>query len=157
MKLIGKTPINPVLFFTGKGIGYILWIFLFTTLFGYVKPDNQYQVIWNILSWLITIPAVFIVLMSLFNLGKSTSLGIPSEDTVLKTGGLYNYSRNPMYLGFNLLTASAMIVINNIIITILGIYVLIVYHLIIKAEERFLAARFGHDYLEYKKSVRRYI
>lgn len=61
-----------------------------------------------------------------------------------------------MYLGFNLLTISAMVNIPNIIIIAMGIYCIVVYHLIILKEELFLTKRFGSDYIEYKQKVRRY-
>jgi protein-S-isoprenylcysteine O-methyltransferase Ste14 len=38
-----------------------------------------------------------------------------------------------------------------------GIYSIVVYHLIIIGEEKFLEKAFREAYLEYKKKVRRYI
>jgi protein-S-isoprenylcysteine O-methyltransferase Ste14 len=38
-----------------------------------------------------------------------------------------------------------------------GLFSMVVYHLIVLGEEKFLAERFGDDYLKYKRSVRRYL
>jgi protein-S-isoprenylcysteine O-methyltransferase Ste14 len=43
------------------------------------------------------------------------------------------------------------------LVLILGIYSIITYDLIIRAEERFLKKRFGEEYQEYKERVNRYI
>ena len=84
-------------------------------------------------------------------------MGLPSESTVLKTNGIYKFSRNPMYVGFGLFTLASMIYTLNVLIIIAGIFSLIVYHLIIKSEEKFLLIRFGNDYENYGKNVRRYL
>ncbi len=95
--------------------------------------------------------------VSLFNLGNSISFGVPEEKTTLKLKGLYQYSRNPMYVGFYLFTLASMLLTSNLYIFALGIYSLVVYHLIVLAEEAFLKNRFGKDYEEYCLRVRRYI
>jgi len=95
--------------------------------------------------------------LSLINLGSSTRLGLPSEITTFKTNGLYKYSRNPMYVGFNFLTIASMLYVWHIIILFLGLYSIIIYHFIILGEERFMESRFGEEYINYKQKVRRYI
>ena len=70
---------------------------------------------------------------------------IPTDNTELKTNGIYSLSRNPMYLGFNLLTISSVIYTLNFVVIILGIYSIIIYHLIILGEEKYLSAQFLGD------------
>jgi protein-S-isoprenylcysteine O-methyltransferase Ste14 len=159
MDIIGKTTINPVLFYTGKISGYITWILLImqhTGNYFFVLEGGQYHsqiYLSNILAGF----SLVLITISLFNLGKSTRLGLPNTDTKLKINGLYKISRNPMYLGCNILTLSAMIYTLNFVIIIMGLYSILIYHLIIKAEERFLEKRFGDDFLKYKLITRRYI
>jgi len=159
MDLIGKTTINPVLFYTGKISGYITWILLIlqhTDIYFFVFEGFRYHSQIYV-SYLLAGLAIVLIIISLFNLGKSTRLGLPNNDTKLKTKGLYKISRNPMYLGFNLLTISSMIYILNLTIVFLGFYSILTYHMIIKAEERFLEQRFCVDFLKYKSETRRYI
>lgn len=147
---MGKTTINPFLFYTGKISGYITWIVLVLQhtgnyYFVYEGEHNKYQIY---LSYLLAGLSIILSAISLFNLGKSVRLGLPKTETKLKTSGLYAISRNPMYLGFNLLTISSMIFTSNWIIIAAGLYSILIYHLIIKAEKKFLEARFGEDYYD---------
>jgi protein-S-isoprenylcysteine O-methyltransferase Ste14 len=155
--LIGKTTINPVLFYSGKTAGYLTWIIYFLSVLK-INIMSRYDFFYNSYIALFTvIVGLFFVIISLINLGQSTRLGLPSESTVLKTKGLYRISRNPMYFGFNLLTVSALIYMFNPVIFVLGVYSILIYHFIILGEEGFLDKRFGIDYSNYKKTVRRYI
>jgi len=157
MSLIGKTTINPILFYSGKISGYITWILLSLPPLGFnIFESVSFNCNIHISLTILSIAVAFVII-SLINLGKSTRLGIPTEDTVLKTRGVYRISRNPMYLGFNLLTLSSMIFFLNIWIILLGIYSIIIYHFIILAEEKFLKVRFGENFDNYMKKTRRYI
>jgi protein-S-isoprenylcysteine O-methyltransferase Ste14 len=157
MDLIGKPTINPILFYSGKIAGYVTWIFCFLSL-NDINILIRYDFSYSTYIALFTATAgLFFFVISSINLGRSNRHGLPSENTTLKTQGLYKISRNPMYLGFNLLTISAMIYMLNLIIVLLGVYSIVIYHLIIIGEEGFLEKRFGTDYSNYKKTVRRYI
>jgi protein-S-isoprenylcysteine O-methyltransferase Ste14 len=157
MELIGKTTINPFLFYSGKTAGYTTWIIYLLLISGidvievHVLGYNAYS------SYAFGIAGLLFATLSLINLGNSTRLGLPSSDTVLKTKGIYKISRNPMYVGFNLLTISSVIYTLNLLIIVIGIYSIIIYHLIILGEERFLKNKFGAEYIKYLEKTRRYI
>ena len=157
MELIGKATINPIIFYTGKISGYLTWIILLLMLFGIELVDNKPTIVMQSVSVFILLIGLIFTVVSLINLGKSTRLGLPSNDTELKTNGLYKFSRNPMYLGFDFITLAAMIYAFHWIIIILGVYSLITYHLIIKGEEDFMTKRFGDEYNKYTMKVRRYL
>ena len=157
INLIGKTTIHPMLFYTGKISGYTTWILFLLYLFNVYKISRHSVEFLTILSYLLVFLGLIITIISLINLGSSTRLGLPFENTTLKSNGLYKISRNPMYLGFDLFTLSSIIYIGNIFIAILGIYSFVIYHFIIIGEEKYLEKRFGKKYIEYRKKVRRYI
>lgn len=157
MDLIGKATINPILFYSGKTAGYLTWIIYALSVLKIETVSRNDFLYNNYISLLTATIGLFFVVLSLINLGPSIRLGLPSEGTVLKTKGLYNISRNPMYLGFNLLTISSMIYMLNPVIIVAGVYSIIIYHLIILGEESFLNKRFGDAYSKYKKTVPRYI
>jgi len=156
MKIIGNTTIHPFFFYTGKIAGYITWIVLILSIFNVINIGEQHIESLNILSITLASIGLLIILISLINLGSSTSLGVPSENTKFKENGLYKFSRNPMYLGFNFLTISSFIFTANLLILVMGISSLAVYHFIILGEERFLEQRFEQKYTQYMKKVRRY-
>jgi len=157
MNLIGKTTINPVLFYTGKISGYFTWIALLMALLN-IHLFEEGGFLWNkSIAIIFFTTGILLTVISTVNLGSSTRLGLPTENTTLRTSGLYRYSRNPIYVGFNLLTIASILYLFNIIILLLGLYSIIIYHFIILGEERFMENRFGKDYIEYKQKVRRYI
>jgi protein-S-isoprenylcysteine O-methyltransferase Ste14 len=157
MDLIGKTPINPAMFYTGKISGYCTWSILLLLALGVPVIEVHPLPLLRYAAYVLSLAGLLLAIVSMFNLGRSTRLGLPQDDIVFKTNGLYRLSRNPMYLGFDLLTLASIIYSLNPGIISLGLYSLIIYHLIILGEERFLEQRFGKDYRDYRQKVRRYI
>ena len=81
-----------------------------------------------------------------------------TDKTELVTSGIYQISRNPAFLGFDLLYIGTLLMFFNWILCILTVFAVIMYHLqIVNVEEDFLLATFGNEYLQYKKKVCRYI
>lgn len=111
----------------------------------------------DLICYILLAIGVLITIVSMVNLGASTRLGLPNETTSFRKSGLYKISRNPMYVGFNLITISSMVFHLSILIAFLGIYSIVIYHFIILGEERFLLKAVGQEYQDYKSKVRRYI
>ena len=94
--------------------------------------------------------------------GTFRRLGTPPEPwkptTVLATGGLYRFSRNPIYLGFAITYLGLAIAMDSPIALGLLIPCLIVIdRFVIAREERYLSARFGAEYDAYRQKVRRWL
>jgi protein-S-isoprenylcysteine O-methyltransferase Ste14 len=157
MKIIGRTPVNPFFFVTGKVAGYAVWITWVLSVLQMIDVAGEPLAELQQLSFATFGAGLVVVVVSLFDLGGSTSLGLPDEETQLRVTGLYRFSRNPMYVGFHLLTMSAILYTLNILVTLAGVYSMLVYHFIIRGEERFLEQRFGREYEAYRRSVRRYL
>lgn len=157
MEIVGRTPIHPLLFISGKICGYLTWIFLILGLTGISFLQSGSTPPLRYLSFIFLAAGIMYLIVSSYYLGRSVRIGLPETMTVLKTTGIYRFSRNPMYAGFNMVTLSSMLYTFNIIVILAGIYSIIVYHLIILGEEKFLGNRFGEEYLMYKKRVRRYL
>ncbi len=99
---------------------------------------------------------VFIAAMS--TMRDSWRAGIPAEDkTMLVTTGLYRISRNPAFLGFDLMYIGLLVAFFHYIHLLFVIFALVMLHLQILQEEKFLAVTFGEDYDHYKKQVGRYL
>ena len=80
-----------------------------------------------------------------------------TDETKLVTNGIYQISRNPAFLGFDLLDIGVLLMFFNQILCILTVFAVIMYHLqIVYVEEKFLITAFGNEYLQYKKKVCRY-
>lgn len=79
------------------------------------------------------------------------------DDTGLNTNGIYNFSRNPMYVAYFVCFSGMAILTRSPMLFVLVCIFQISAHWIILAEERWCLERFGDAYKQYMKRVRRYI
>lgn len=120
------------------------------------------EIIWGFIIGSISIIFGLIVILSaiiLFKKNKTTISPLnPSNATKLIVHGLYNFSRNPMYLGL-LLVLSGISIIQNPIGGLLFVSSFILYlnHFQIIPEENAMLDLFKDDFLKYKENVRRWI
>lgn len=78
--------------------------------------------------------------------------------TALVTGGVYRFSRNPIYVGMAILYAGLAVGLDSPVALALILPCLVVVdRFVIAREERYLQARFGSAYLTYTQSVRRWL
>lgn len=88
--------------------------------------------------------------------------GTPPEPwaaaTALATGGVYRFTRNPMYLGMALsLLGLALLAASPAALALTPVAVILCDRLQIVREERYMAGRFGQAYRDYCARVRRWI
>lgn len=82
----------------------------------------------------------------------------PERASTLVAGGVYRFTRNPMYLGFALLLLAWVVYLSAWLgVLVIALFVAYMNRFQIKAEEQALEARFGQSFLDYKKSVRRWL
>jgi protein-S-isoprenylcysteine O-methyltransferase Ste14 len=80
------------------------------------------------------------------------------RSTALVTGGLYRYTRNPMYLGLTLILIGTWLLLGTLSPMLpIAIFIWIIQEGFIRGEERFLDEIFGEEYRGYKNRVRRWI
>lgn len=78
--------------------------------------------------------------------------------TSLQTSGIYQFTRNPMYVGLSSLYLSFSFFLGSWWYFILFPFLqLIIQEYNIKREERYLERAFGEDYQNYKRNVRRWL
>lgn len=99
-----------------------------------------------------------IFLIAVVKMKDSWRAGIPDKDkTELVTTGIYKFSRNPAFLGFDFMYAGLLLMFFNPLTAVFTAFAVIMLHLQILQEEKYLADTFGEKYLEYKKHVFRYL
>ena len=114
----------------------------------------------NYLMYLLLFLALLIGTVSLFQFFSSkTSIDprSPSKVSTLVTGGLYQYSRNPMYLALLLLLLGWGLYLGNAFNTLLAagfVYYMNTFQII--PEEEVLTNMFGKEYQKYCVIVRRW-
>ena len=81
-----------------------------------------------------------------------------NKSSYMITEGIFAKTRNPMYIGMFLLLLGIGICFMNLfsILTPFG-FILLIRLFFIPTEEKMMYDTFGHDYLEYKNKVRRWI
>lgn len=157
MEVTGKPTVNPLLFVGGKTAGYFTWIIFVFSLTVYPGLKQDIDPIFDYAAYLFFAIGMIFILFSSFALGRSIRIGLPTRETILKTGGIYKFSRNPMYIGVHLVTLAAMLITLKWWVIVPGIISFYTYHRIILGEEKFLEERFGSEYLKYQQKVRRYL
>lgn len=153
----GEAPINRTLFYASKYSILILWGFTviqsWDIRISFIEIPRSIQVI-ALLLW---VSGFVFLYLGRFTMGDSFRLGIPKEDTRLKTDGLFRLSRNPMYVGmYATMTASVFYTLNPVVI-LLAAFVIAIHHTLVIAEEKHIQKVFGQEYLDYRNHVRRYI
>ena len=113
----------------------------------------------RVIGAITSIGGTVIFIVAVWTMRDSWRAGVPKTDkTELITNGIYQISRNPAFLGFDLLYIGTLLMFFSWILCFLTVFAVIMYHLqIVNVEEDFLLATFGNEYLQYKKKVCRYI
>lgn len=156
MEIIGKPATNKFFFVVAKAslLGNIVFIFLHNKVQVLFQLSTEIQLL---VLLLLFIAGALVLTISLINLGSSLRVGLPEEQTILKTHGLYAISRNPIYLGMFMLCAASFLFVPHWLNFVFFALVVLFHHQIVKGEERFLLQRFGQEWVNYTKKVRRYV
>lgn len=106
---------------------------------------------------LIGIGLIFSTIASL-NLGHSWRVGVnSSEKTELITNGVYKLSRNPYFLFYNIVLIGLSLSSQSILVIVFSVTTIIMFHILILKEEKYLENVHGDDYRKYKEQTRRYL
>ena len=110
------------------------------------------------IGFLVGILGDILFLISITTMKNSWRAGIPSEDnTEFVSNGIYKISRNPAFVGFDLMYIGICLLFCNVLTMIFSLFAIIMLHFQILHEEKYLEKTFGDKYITYKNKVFRYI
>lgn len=96
--------------------------------------------------------------LALLNFGDSWRVGIDDENAgALVTGGVFAFTRNPIYLAFDLIFIGIVLINGTLIFLIFALLAIIASHRQILREEGFLTKQYGESYDDYRERVARYL
>lgn len=131
----------------------IVLIELMSIIFQWTYLNDPFPII----GFVIGLIGDFIFLLAVLQMKDNWRAGIPLEDkTNLVTEGIYKISRNPAFLGFDLMYIGLLLLNFNILNLIITISTIIILHLQILQEEQYMIQTFNDQYLNYKRKVMRY-
>lgn len=110
----------------------------------------------RIIGVLVGILGVLFFALATITMKTSWRVGIPEEKTTLVTQGIYRFSRNPAFVGFDLLYLSVCLMFFNIPLVLVSVWAAVMLHLQILQEEKHMQYMFGDEYDTYKKHTSRY-
>lgn len=96
--------------------------------------------------------------IAIFTMRDSWRAGIAENDkTEMVTQGIYRFSRNPAFLGFDLVYIGILLMYFNRVLLCFTIWAIVMLHIQILQEEKYLSDVFGEQYEEYRKHTMRYL
>jgi protein-S-isoprenylcysteine O-methyltransferase Ste14 len=119
---------------------------------GYLGEINT-----EIFGLIITAIGVVFFELAIFFMKSSWRVGVDRETkTDLITDGIYKYSRNPAFVGFDMMFVGLFLTYTNISTFLVMCLNLIAIHLQILQEEKYLKESFGDKYDMYLEATSRY-
>ena len=102
---------------------------------------------------------VFVFVISVAAMKDNWRAGVAREgSTELVTSGIYRISRNPAFLGFDLVYAGIGLMFFNWALFAVSVAGVVIFHVqIVYVEEACLSRTFGDEYTDYRKRVCRYL
>ena len=152
----GKTGLEKFIEVTLKISTYVLPIIQFISILWYIGTAH---IVLRIIGCVITAVGVLTFILSVAQMKDNWRAGVQREDkTNLVTTGIYSISRNPAFLGFDLMYIGILFTFFNWYLFFATGFVLLFFHLqIVNVEEEFLVEAFGEEYIKYRAKVCRYI
>jgi len=137
----------------------VLW--LYCIIYGPVfipETANQTLAATETAGLIITALGVLFFEMAIYFMKSSWRVGVDEDSrTELITTGIYRYSRNPAFVGFDLMFAGLFFTYPDLLTLLVMVLNLTVIHLQILQEEKFLHKKFGAVYAEYAEVTPRYL
>lgn len=153
----GEPPIDRRIFYTSKYAILGLWGAMVAQSWGLNLSLVQAPGWLRWVSLLLWVGGFGLLFTGRLGLADSFRIGSPRESTRLKVDGLFQFSRNPMYLGVYATILAGILYTLNPVVLLASVFVVAVHHRIIVAEEQHLRKAFGEEYADYCRRVRRYL
>lgn len=120
------------------------------------KPFAERFPVLGIMGIVLGAAAVIVFAAATITMKNSWRVGIPEEKTAIITNGIYSVSRNPAFVGFDLLYIAVVLMFFNLPLLLISLWAVIMLHLQILQEEAWLITAFPDESPAYFRRVCRY-
>ncbi|MCX8129547.1 MAG: isoprenylcysteine carboxylmethyltransferase family protein [Clostridia bacterium] len=101
---------------------------------------------------------VSIFITAMVSMKTSWRVGIDKKtESKLVTAGIYKYSRNPAFVGFDVMFLGLTLTYPSFLVLTVTVVNVLAIHMLILQEEKHLKSAFGDKYVRYKAKTPRYI
>lgn len=152
--------IKERLLLIGNTIWTVLWLsqiffeYYFVSILGKIYKGVYINFVGLVM---IAIGIAFIV-SAMISMKNAWRVGIDfNSSSELMTCGIYKISRNPAFLGFDIMLIGLFLTYPNLIVLMVSIGNVLLFHLMILEEEQYLLQTKGDKYTQYKKATPRYL
>ncbi len=166
-----KTYITTKQSIKGKSLKLSLSILISSIMYGLIilrltllKPKWFIEIDLSEYYWIKTTGFILVLIgfivgvFALIEMKNSWRVGIKyDQETKLITTGIYNISRNPYFLSYDILFLGYILIFPSIILIVLYVLLVVIFHKMILEEEEYLKSVHNMNYIEYKRKVNRYL
>ena len=170
-----RTGVNPVVFkgsdsahdFIGRVFKVLFGVIVaVVVIYAFVPGAYQYlmPIPWFERTWIKSTGIVLLLLslawtiLAQAQMGNSWRIGIDAEhSTELVQRGVFTISRNPIYVGMLVTLLGLFLVVSNVGTLLILLVGIILIGIQVRLEEEYLTRTHGDKYVEYRRSVRRWI
>lgn len=140
----------PLIYFAGVALGYLAGLWLPVPWFA--------RTIGHGIGYALVCVGLAIALWAAsLMLRAKTHINPHRSTTSLITSGPFAFSRNPLYVSLTLVYTGLAVAHAPLALPLLPVVIVAMHWLVISREERYLEAKFGEVYREYKRNVRRWV
>ncbi len=107
--------------------------------------------------WLFVVTGAVIIVLAAYLMDTSHKDLFDAHVQGLATTGVFGHVRHPMYLGTHLFYLGLAVVTFSLVSIVMWVIIFAFYNMLANYEERQLEERFGSQFLEYKRNVRKWI
>ena len=139
---------------------YLLGAIIVEVLFHFLLPLRQFLVFpWRLLGLVFLVIGLVLNALAAQKFKKHETTVKPFEESrALVTGGVFNISRNPMYLGMSLILFGLGVLLGSASpFAVVPVFIVLLDQIFIVQEEQMLEATCGDQFRQYRKKVRRWI
>jgi protein-S-isoprenylcysteine O-methyltransferase Ste14 len=140
---------------------FFYFYLVFAAAFNFPAVSQQRFLQSGAISWLggfLCLVSLVLMLLSLLAFGESFRVGIDIEEpNSLVTGGIFAFSRNPIYVAFGFFLMGQFLIFSNWIPLLYIGAVIWLFHHHVLPEEDYLKEHYGGEFIEYCSAVRWYL